>query len=678
MSEGSIQPQQCPSLTTLTTMNSVKYIIRLQRCLYQPYTGCILNHGRSIHGSHINFKISKEAKEEGSDVFNLSSFPLDRIRNFSIIAHVDHGKSTLADRILELTGAIKKDTKNKQVLDKLQVEQERGITVKAQTASIVYNYHGQKYLLNLVDTPGHVDFTYEVSRSLAACQGAILLVDANEGVQAQTVANFYLAFVNEIVIIPVLNKIDLKNANPAGVKEQLKNLFDFSPDEVLSVSAKLGIGVTEVIEAIIRLVPSPEKKCNKDSPVRLLLFDSWFDRYKGAVCLILVVDGTLKKGDHITSSHSGKSYEVRDLGILTPLETSVPQLYTGQVGYFTANIRAAKEAQVGDTFHLKSAKCEPLQGFKPAKPMVFGGVYPMDQKEHPALKAAIEHLCLNDASVSVSIESSASLGQGWRLGFLGLLHMDVFTQRLEQEHGAQVIITTPTVPYKVKLRGGRVIREFGGEEVIITNPSLWPEKNNISETNEPFVMGTIITPDTYLGAIIGLCHSRRGVQYSMRNLDNTRLIIQYKLPLNEIVVDFYDALKSLSSGYATFDYEDLGFEPSDIVKLNILLNGQVVPELSTLAHITQARTLGKNICEKLKETLPKQLFQIAIQAAVGGDILARTNIKPVRKDVLAKCYGGDISRKMKLLKRQAEGKKRMKMYGNIEVPRETFINILKR
>ncbi|XP_069168480.1 translation factor Guf1, mitochondrial isoform X2 [Procambarus clarkii] len=663
-------------------MTSTKFISEvrqtLTRCLLQHYIGSALKTGRSIHRSHIRINIAKESKETVSDALNLSSFPLDRIRNFSIIAHVDHGKSTLADRILEVTGAIKKDTDNKQVLDKLQVEQERGITVKAQTASVVYQYNDQKYLLNLVDTPGHVDFTYEVSRSLAACQGAILLVDANQGVQAQTVANFYLAFMNELAIIPVLNKIDLKNANPTVVKEQLMNLFEIDPDEVLLVSAKLGTGVNEVIEAVIKNVPSPEKKCNKDAPVRVFLFDSWFDAYKGAVCLILVVDGTLKKGDHITSSHTGKSYEVRDLGILTPLETSVPQLFTGQVGYFTANIRAANEAQVGDTFHRKGAKCEPLKGLKPAKPMVFGGVYPMDQKELPALKAAIERLCLNDGSVSVSIESSSALGQGWRLGFLGLLHMDVFTQRLEQEHGAQVITTTPSVPYKVKVKGSKVIRHYGGEEVIITNPSWWPETFNIIETSEPFVMSTIITPDTYLGAIIGLCQGRRGVQHSIRNLDHCRIIMQYKLPLNEIVVDFYDTLKSLSSGYATFDYEDMGYEPSHLVKLDILLNNHAVPELSTIVHISQARIMGKRICETLMETLPRQLFQIAIQAATGGEILARCNIKAARKDVLAKCYGGDISRKMKLLKRQAEGKKRMKMYGNIEVPRETFINILKR
>ncbi|XP_042217971.1 translation factor Guf1, mitochondrial-like isoform X1 [Homarus americanus] len=663
----------------ISTRLNMRVHRNLLRCIPRLYIGKnLIADGRGLHRSHTCLNVSKESNEAVSDVPNLASFPLDRIRNFSIIAHVDHGKSTLADRILELTGAIKKNTDNKQVLDKLQVERERGITVKAQTASIFYEYSGQNYLLNLIDTPGHVDFTYEVSRSLAACQGAILLVDANEGVQAQTVANFYLAFTNEIAIIPVLNKIDLKNANPARVKEQLMNLFEIDPDEVLLVSAKLGSGVIDVIEAVIEGVPSPKGKCSKEASLRVLLFDSWFDKYKGVVCLILVVDGTLKKGDHVTSSHSGKSYEVKDLGILTPRETTVPQLFTGQVGYFTANIRSAKEAQVGDTFHLKGAVCKPLQGFKAAKPMVFGGVYPMDQRDHPALRAAIERLCLNDGSVSVSVESSSALGQGWRLGFLGLLHMDVFNQRLEQEHGAQVITTTPSVPYKIKVHGTRVIREYGGEEIIITNPSLWPDKSHIAETSEPFVLGTIISPDAYMGAIMGLCQGRRGVQHSMKNLDHSRVVMQYKLPLNEIVVDFYDTLKSLSSGYATFDYEDLGFELSHLVKLDILLNGHVIQELSTIVHISQARTMGKHICEKLRETLPKQLFQIAIQAAVGGEILARTNIKAMRKDVLAKCYGGDISRKMKLLKRQAEGKKRMKMYGNIEIPRETFINILKR
>ncbi|XP_045102602.1 translation factor Guf1, mitochondrial-like isoform X2 [Portunus trituberculatus] len=622
---------------------------------------------------------SQGPKDSTSDVPDLSTFPLQCIRNFSIIAHVDHGKSTLADRILEITGAIKADTKNKQVLDKLQVERERGITVKAQTASVTYKYRGKEYLLNLIDTPGHVDFTYEVSRSLSACQGVILLVDANGGVQAQTVANFYLAFTNELAIIPVLNKIDLKNADPEAVKEQLFTLFEINPDDVLQISAKLGMGVTNVLEAVIEGVPSPAEKCTVDSPLRLFLFDSWFDKYKGVVCLVLVVDGCLKKGDQIMSSHTGKLYEVKDVGILAPNEVPTNHLYTGQVGYFTANIRNTKEALVGDTFYLKGEECEPLPGFRETKPLVFAGVYPMDQSEHGQLKAAIERLCLNDRSVSVSIETSSALGQGWRLGFLGLLHMDVFNQRLEQEHGAQVIMTTPSVPYKIQVQGAKAIQHYRGEEVIINNPVLWPDPQNIVETSETFVRGTIITPVTYLGDIIGLCQSRRGVQQSIRNIDNNRIIMHYKLPLNEIVVDFYDILKSLSSGYATFDYEELGFELSYLVKLDILLNGYAVPELSTIVHSSKARTEGKRVVEKLKDTLPRQMFKIAVQAAVGGNILARGDIKPLRKDVLAKCYGGDITRKMKLLRRQAEGKKKqMKMYGNIEVPRETFINLLKR
>ncbi|ROT65713.1 hypothetical protein C7M84_016317 [Penaeus vannamei] len=657
----------------------MSYSLRLSsRVLQKSFRFALQTCTCQQHGLHTSrTQKNKEPEQEGKG-FDLKSFPVDSIRNFSIIAHVDHGKSTLADRILEFTGAIKKDADNKQVLDKLQVERERGITVKAQTASVTYEYKGQTYLLNLIDTPGHVDFSYEVSRSLAACDGVILLVDANEGVQAQTVANFYLAFTNELSILPVLNKIDLKNADPEAVKDQLLTLFEIDPDEVLMISAKKGIGIEKVITSVIERIPCPAEKCNPDAPLRALLFDSWFDKYKGAVCLILVVDGTLRKGDFVTSVHTGKSYEIRDLGILTPQERSIPQLFAGQVGYFTANIRSAKEAQVGDTFHQKGIPCEPLEGFREAKPMVFAGMYPMDQSEHPALRAAIDRLTLNDSSVSINIESSAALGQGWRLGFLGLLHMDVFNQRLEQEHGAQVVVTTPSVPYKVRIHGEKALREYGEEEPTITNPIQWPDPQIIVETSEPMVMGTIITPDSYLGAIISLCQDRRGIQHNLRNLDQNRIIVQYKLPLNEIVVDFYDHLKSVSSGYATFDYEDIGFEPSSLVKLDILLNGIMIEELSTIVHSSRARTVGKRICEKLSNTLPKHLFQIAVQAAVRGKVLARTNIKPVRKDVLAKCYGGDISRKMKLLKRQAEGKKRMKMYGNIEVPREAFINILKR
>ncbi|KAG0710045.1 Translation factor GUF1, mitochondrial [Chionoecetes opilio] len=616
-----------------------------------------------VRGVHVTARRLCHSQDAKSDGPGSTKFPLERIRNFSIIAHVDHGKSTLADRILEITGAIKADTKNKQVLDKLQVERERGITVKAQTASVTYRYEGKDYLLNLIDTPGHVDFTYEVSRSLSACQGVVLLVDANQGVQAQTVANFYLAFTNELAIIPVLNKIDLKNADPEAVKEQMFNLFEINPDDVLQVSAKLGLGVSDMLEAVIKGVPSPADRCNVEAPLRLLLFDSWFDKYKGVVCLVSVVDGCLTKGAQITSSQSGKSYEVKDLGILAPHEISTEELYTGQVGYFSANIRNTKEALVGDTFFLKGEACQPLSGFREAKPLVFAGVYPNDQTEHGQLKAAIERLCLNDRSVSVSVESSSALGQGWRLGFLGLLHMDVFNQRLEQEHGTQVIMTTPSVPYKVRLQGAKSIQQYQGEEVIINNPAHWPDPLNIVETSEPTVMGTIITPVTYLGDIIGLCQGRRGVQKTIRNIDQNRIIMHYYLPLNEIVVDFYDVLKSLSSGYATFDYEELGFELSYLVKLDILLNGHVIPELSTIVHTSKARTEGKRVVEKLKDTLPKQLFTIAVQAAVGGTILARANIKAMRKDVTAKCYGGDITRKMKLLKRQAEGKKKqMKMY----------------
>ncbi|XP_076069400.1 translation factor waclaw isoform X2 [Oratosquilla oratoria] len=621
---------------------------------------------------------SSKETDAGSRFPDISSFPLERIRNFSIIAHVDHGKSTLADRLLELTGAIQRDGTNKQVLDKLQVERERGITVKAQSASVIYNHKGQDYLINLIDTPGHVDFSYEVSRSLAACQGVILLVDANEGVQAQTVANFYLAFSADLVILPVINKIDLKNARPEEVIEQMKNMFEFEPETVLKISAKNNIGIESVLEAVIEKIPSPVGFCRNDVSLRMLVFDSWYDRYKGAVCLALVVDGCLSKGNLITSTFTGKSYEVKELGILTPNEIPVSRICAGQVGYFMANIRSTKEAQVGDTFFLKGTNVNPVSGVHPPKPMVYAGVYPLDQGEYPALSSAIGRLTLNDSSVSISKESSPALGQGWHLGFLGLLHMEVFNQRLEQEYGAQVVVTTPSVPYKVLIKGEKARREYGGAEILVNNPVKWPDPLIISDVQEPMVIGTIITPDIYLGPVMRLCQDCRSVQQDMQNLDSSRVLIQYKMPLNEIIVNFFDQLKCHTSGYASFDYEEIGYESSYLEKMSILLNGSVVEELSVIVHASRARAVGKRMCAKLKDAIPRQMFQIAIQAAVRGKILARENIKPLRKDVAAKLYGGDITRRMKLLKYQSDGKKRMKMIGNIEVPRNTFISILKK
>ncbi|XP_043268719.1 translation factor GUF1 homolog, mitochondrial isoform X2 [Venturia canescens] len=559
--------------------------------------------------------------------------PVENIRNFSIIAHIDHGKSTLADRLLEMTGAIKANSGH-QVLDKLQVEKERGITVKAQTASLKYIYKDTEYLLNLIDTPGHVDFATEVHRSLAPCQGVILLIDANEGVQAQTVANFYLAFGRDLVIIPVMNKVDLKNANPERVSKQLTALFEFENSEILRISAKLGTGVEKVLQAVIEKIPPPPVL--RDKPLKALIFDSWFDKYK-----------------------------------------DIKTLYAGQVGCLACNMRSSAEAHIGDTLHLKSIPVEPFTKFEPAKPMVFAGVYPMDQSQHVALRGAIEKLILNDSAVTACMESSPALGQGWRLGFLGMLHMEVFSQRLEQEYGAEAIVTAPGVTYKAKMLGTKNIKQYG-EEFIFNNPTHFPGTQIVEQYYEPIVLGTIITPDKYLGAVMSLCLERRGVQQSSQNIDNERIMLQYILPLNEIIVDFHDTLKSMSSGYASFDYENQGWVPSEIVKVEIHLNGTLVEELSTIVHCSRAREMGKRMCAKLVEIIPRQQFVIAIQAKVGAKILARETLKAFRKDVTAKLYGGDVTRRMKLLAKQAAGKRRMRMVGTIPLPRETFIDVLKK
>ncbi|XP_069869183.1 translation factor GUF1, mitochondrial isoform X2 [Dipodomys merriami] len=578
---------------------------------------------------------------------DMSRFPVEDIRNFSIIAHVDHGKSTLADRLLELTGTIEKTKNNKQVLDKLQVERERGITVKAQTASLFYSFGGKQYLLNLIDTPGHVDFSYEVSRSLSACQGVLLVVDANEGIQAQTVANFFLAFEAQLSVIPVINKI----------------------------SAKLGTNVESVLQAVIERIPPP--KVHRNNPLRALVFDSTFDQYRGVIANVALFDGMVSKGDKIVSAHTLKTYEVNEVGILVPNEQSTHKLYAGQVGYLIAGMKTVTEAQIGDTLYLHKHPVEPLPGFKSAKPMVFAGMYPIDQSEYNNLKSAIEKLTLNDSSVTVHRDSSLALGAGWRLGFLGLLHMDVFNQRLEQEYNASVILTTPTVPYKAVLASAKLIKEYREKEITIINPAQFPDKSKVTEYLEPVVLGTIITPDEYSGKIIGLCQARRAVQKNMTFIDQNRIMLKYLFPLNEIVVDFYDSLKSLSSGYASFDYEDAGYQTAELVKMDILLNGNIVEELTTVVHKDKAYSVGKTICERLKDSLPRQLFEIAIQAAIGSKVIARETVKAYRKNVLAKCYGGDITRKMKLLKRQAEGKKKLRKIGNIEVPKDAFIKVLK-
>ncbi|XP_033631617.1 translation factor Guf1, mitochondrial-like [Asterias rubens] len=620
----------------------------------------------------------RKSNSQSDGDMNLSDYPVENIRNFSIIAHVDHGKSTLADRLLELTGTISKTSDNKQVLDKLQVEKERGITVKAQTASMFYTYKGQKYLLNLIDTPGHVDFNYEVSRSLKACQGVLLLVDANQGVQAQTVANFYLAFESDLTIIPVLNKIDLKFADPESAANQIKTLFDISQEDILSISAKLGTGVDEILPAVIDRIPPPQSDPNL--PLKALIFDSWYNQYRGAITSIAVIDGKLTKGDKITAAHSNKSYDVHDLGIMHPEQVSCTQLLAGQVGFMIAGMHNIKEARIGDTIYHQNKAVEPLPGFKAARPMVFAGLFPIDQSEYLGLRSAIDRLTLNDSSVSVNQDSSPALGQGWRLGFLGLLHMDVFNQRLEQEFNANVIVTVPSVPYKARLKDTKANRQLYGsnEEITVYNPSLFPDSQQVTEYMEPLVLGTIITPDEYISKVFTLCLNKRGEQVEYVYIDSRRVLLKYRLPLNEVVVDFFDQLKSISSGYASFDYEDCGYQTADLIKLSILLNGREVEELASIVHRDNARLAGKAICSKLSNTIPRQMYEVAIQAAVGSKIMARENIKALKKNVLAKCYGGDITRKMKLLRRQSEGKKRMKMFGNVEVPKEAFLSVLKR
>ncbi|MFA6991240.1 MAG: translation elongation factor 4 [Candidatus Babeliales bacterium] len=600
--------------------------------------------------------------------FDLKNFKPENIRNFSIIAHIDHGKSTLADRLLEVTGTIVSGhVKNAQMLDKLQVERERGITVKAQTASLFYEYKGQIYLLNLIDTPGHVDFSYEVSRSLYACQGAVLLVDAVQGVQAQTMANFFLAFEQNLEIIPAINKIDMANADPDRIAGEMLKAFDIHKQDLLHISAKTGLNVENVLQAVIERVKPPVGDENK--PFKALLFDSWFDEYRGVICLIEVIDGTITKGDKIISAHTGHDYEVLDIGLMYPEPLQTGALYTGQVGFLIAGMKTVKEARVGDTICHLDKEVEPLPGFKPAKSMVFAGIYPVDTSEFEFIRDAIEKLTLNDPSVHVEKESSIALGLGFRCGFLGLLHMDVFKQRLEQEYNASIITTSPTVLYKVLLTNG--------EEMMIENPADFPEQVRIEEVYEPIVTATIITPKIYLGNLIKLCEDRRGEQLEMTFLDEDRLVLRYKLPLNEIITDFYDKLKSVSAGYASFDYELAGYIASDLVKMNILLNGKPVDALSLIVHEDKAYQIGRRLTKKLREVIHRQMFEVAIQAAIGAKIIARESVSAMRKDVTAKCYGGDISRKRKLLEKQKEGKKKMKQVGNVELPQEAFLTVLK-
>ncbi len=599
---------------------------------------------------------------------NLKDFQPSHVRNFSIIAHIDHGKSTLSDRLLEYTGTLSARHKNEQFLDKLQVEKERGITVKAQTVSMFYEHDGELYLLNLIDTPGHVDFSYEVSRSLYACQGALLVVDAAQGVEAQTMANFFLAFEQDLTMIPVINKIDMANAEPEKVAEQLEKLFDFQENEMIPASAKSGIGIKEILDAIVTRIPAP--KGNAQEPLKALLFDSWFDEYRGVICLVAVQDGIIKKGDNITLAQTGNNYEVLEVGLMYPDQRPTEALYPGQVGYLISGMKTVKEAQVGDTIHAYKKKVEPFPGFRPAKPMVFAGIFPVDTNDFTELSDAIEKLTLNDASVTVTKTSSPALGLGFVCGFLGLLHMDVFKQRLEQEYNLSVIATAPSVLYKINLKDDTQIQ--------VETPSDFPDPSTIETIFEPMINATIIVPKEHLGNMIKLCEEKRGLQTDLSYMDEDRIILKYKLPLNEVATDFYDQLKSLSSGYASFDYEEAGYEPSDLVKMDILLNKKPVDALSVIVHKDNAYHLGRELAERLRKVIPRQLYEVAIQAAIGAKIIARESVAALRKDVTAKCYGGDISRKRKLLEKQKKGKKRMKQVGSVEVPQEAFLAILKK
>ena len=594
----------------------------------------------------------------------------EKIRNFSIIAHIDHGKSTLADRILELTSAVQSREMEEQLLDNMDIERERGITIKARAVSVRYCFRdGEEYLFNLIDTPGHVDFNYEVSRSLAACEGAILVVDASQGVEAQTLANTYLAIDHDLEIVPVVNKIDLPAADPEAVCHEIEDVIGIPAMDAPRVSAKTGENVNEVLEAIVRQIPPP--KGDESAPFKALIFDSYYDSYKGVVVYIRVMDGCVKPGDTIRMMASGAEYTVAETGWMGA-KTFEPRdsLRAGEVGWIAASIKDIGETQVGDTVTNAAQPADaPLPGYKKVNPMVFSGIYPADGAKYPDLREALEKLQLNDASLSFEPETSTALGFGFRCGFLGLLHMEIIQERLEREFNLDLITTAPSVIYKITLTSGAVL--------MVDNPSNYPDPGLIQQAEEPFVKANILTPNEFVGNIMELCQDRRGVFKDMQYLDTTRVEMHYELPLNEIVYDFFDALKSRTKGYASFDYELKDFEPSRLVKLDILLNGEVVDALSFIVHSDKAYARGRRIAERLKENIPRQLFEVPIQAAVGGKVIARETVKALRKDVLAKCYGGDITRKKKLLEKQKEGKKRMRQLGNVEVPQEAFMAVLK-
>ncbi|KAF8637365.1 hypothetical protein AX17_002864 [Amanita inopinata Kibby_2008] len=627
----------------------------------------------------------------------MQDYPTDVVRNFSIIAHIDHGKSTLADRLLELTGTIqtRQGSRNEQVLDKLKVERERGITVKAQSArsihafgpallftdthmaaSMIYPYEGKEYLLNLIDTPGHVDFSWEVSRSLSACQGALLLVDASQGIQAQSISVFHVAKERGLTIIPVLNKIDLPAAQPERVAAQLQATFDLDPSDILCISAKTGRGVEAVLDAIISRIPPP--KGLEVNPFKALLFDSFYDKYRGVISLLSIQNGVLQKGDKIASCHTRKKYEVTELGVMNPEEVPTTSLHPGQVGYIACNMKESSEAHIGDTLHRMGQVVEAMPGFQPMKAMVYAGIYPIDTNDFPKLEESIRRLTLTDRSVTVQRESSSALGQGCRLGFLGTLHMDVFRQRLEDEFFAQVIITAPTVPYKIV---------YSDREELISNPTEFPDAtdttSHVKEIQEPVVKASIIVPDEYAGEMMELCFERRAAEFDLKYIDaqessSRRVIMTCILPLSEIVSDFFDKLKSRSNGFASFDYDDAGYMKSDVAKMLFLLNGKPVDALALIVHKQEQDIVARQWVKKLHQIIPRQLFEVPIQAAIGKKIIARENLKALRRDVTAGLYGGHYERKMKHLENQKESKKRMKKLGKVELSQEAFFKILSK
>ncbi|MGD9929069.1 MAG: translation elongation factor 4 [Mangrovibacterium sp.] len=593
---------------------------------------------------------------------------MNRIRNFCIIAHIDHGKSTLADRLLEITKTVSERDMHEQVLDSMDLEKERGITIKSHAIQMDYEQDGQKYVLNLIDTPGHVDFSYEVSRSIAACEGALLIIDSTQGIQAQTISNLYLALEHDLEIIPILNKMDLPNAMPEVVEDQIIDLIGCKRSDIIRASGKTGEGVEEILRRIVEVIPAP--KGNPEAPLQALIFDSVFNSFRGVIAYFKIVNGTIRKGDLVKFVNTRKEYNADEIGVLRLGLEPRASLSAGDVGYIISGIKMAKEVKVGDTITHKIKPCDKaIEGFEEVKPMVFAGVYPIDAEDYEDLRAAMEKLQLNDASLTYEPESSAALGFGFRCGFLGMLHMEIIQERLDREFDMNVITTVPNVSYLVKTTDGETIQVY--------NPSGMPATTKIEEIEEPFIRAQIITKSDYIGQVMTLCLDKRGVLKKQDYLTAERAELTFDMPLGEIVFDFYDKLKSISKGYASFDYHMIGYQPAKLVRLDILLNGEMVDALSSLIHFDNAYNLGRRMCEKLKELIPRQQFDIAIQAAIGAKIISRETIKAVRKDVTAKCYGGDISRKRKLLEKQKKGKKRMKQVGNVEVPQKAFLAVLK-